>query len=237
MKTDSVCYDFVIENKIEIQNVKLTQHLEFISDQIQAGFESNQQQLSEALSGIEEIKKILSQRESSEENKAAIEALIVAFLNVSITNLVNRLLLDSAKQLLKELESSLVHYIEENPIIAAKVALLKGMAELFSSPQKALKLFHEAYNLYPKEEIIIEKECYTLLYEGKTDEALKLSEDLPSDNVIRNVAGVLASKDIVASYQHLPDELKYFCHILFLLTSHIHPIHTFFQSENLLRKY
>ena len=106
LKTDSVCYDFVIENKIEIQNVKLTQHLEFISDQIQAGFESNQQQLSEALSGIEEIKKILSQRESSEENKAAIEALIVAFLNVSITNLVNRLLLDSAKQLLKELESS-----------------------------------------------------------------------------------------------------------------------------------
>ena len=208
LKTDSVCYDFVIENKIEIQNVKLTQHLEFISDQIKAGFESNQQQLSEALSGIEEIKKILSQRESSEENKAAIEALIVAFLNVSITNLVNRLLLDSAKQLLKELESSLVHYIEENPIIAAKVALLKGMADLFSSPQKALKLFHEAYNLYPKEEIIIEKECYTLLYEGKTDEALKLSEDLPSDNVIRNVAGVLASKDIVASYQHLPDELK-----------------------------
>ena len=46
---------------IEIQNVKLTQHLEFISDQIQAGFESNQQQLSEALSGIEEIKKLLEE--------------------------------------------------------------------------------------------------------------------------------------------------------------------------------
>lgn len=208
LKSDSDCYDFVIENKIEIQNVKLTQNLAFISDQIQAGFESNQQQLSKALSGIEEIKKILNQRDSSENNKAAIETLIVAFLNVSISNLINRLLLDSAKQLLKELESSFLTYIEANPIIAAKVALLKGMAELFSSPQKALKLFHDAYNLCPQDVIIIEKECYTLLYEGKTDEALKLSEALSPDNVIRNVASVLASKDIVASYQHLPDDLK-----------------------------
>ena len=47
LKSDSACYDFVIENKIEIQNVKLTQNLAFISDQIQVGFESNQKQLSD----------------------------------------------------------------------------------------------------------------------------------------------------------------------------------------------
>ena len=210
LKNDSVCYDFVIENKIEIQSIKLNQRLTSISDQIQAGFESNQQQLSDALSSLEEIKSLLkSQKEVSEDQKASIETLIVTFLNISISNLINRLLLDSAKQLLKELESSFFTFIEATPVIAAKVALMKGMANLFSSPQKALKQFHEAYKLYPQDELVREKECYSLLYEGKMNEALAISEDLPPDNVIRNVAIVLASKDIVDSYKQLPAVLKF----------------------------
>jgi hypothetical protein len=207
LKEDPLCYNFIIENKLEIQSVRLDEASSKILNQLNDGFDSTHKQLGDAISGINDLKAMIKEILPNGNSLDVIEK-VSSLVDNSVWNLIVKLQLDSANQILDEIESSFQDIIKKDKALDAKISLQKGMSIFFASPVKAMKLFHRAYQLAPDIEIIKEKECYSLLYEGKIDDANRLSMGLSEDNIIRNVAYVISADDSETAFRNLPDKIR-----------------------------
>lgn len=127
LRSDSLCYNFIVENKVDFINAKQDEYYMDLKksilrqlDDMQRGIESNSQKLDSIQQMVQQIAEM-----QQSGNEAELVRFISYILNTTVENLIENLHTVTALHLLSELEVYCSVAISHNPAIAEQIANLK----------------------------------------------------------------------------------------------------------------
>lgn len=197
LRSDTICYNFIVENKIDFINSKQDEYYEDLKksifgqlDSMRQGIESNSQKLDIIMQQLFEMK------ESG--NEADLVKFINYMLDITVVNLINNLHAVTAIRILSELEVSCSATIFNNPAIKQKISNLK---------QKSTVLINGELKFIQKEVSSID------------DEIINIPDTLTSDNLnewleilnihrLRTLSMVAMSRELVRQNTNYYDAFK-----------------------------
>ncbi len=161
LRNDKLCYDFILENKIDKVDVEVGK-IGSKTDTI--------------LQMLESIKN------NNYVDKKSVSTEFEKFLE-EVDLLIEKLQVRTALSILDKLEQNTI--IAQNEILSAKIKYRKGLACLYINSSDAYKSFHQAFQLDSGNIIYIESEIKALFNEGRYNDAIELSKHLPENNYIK----------------------------------------------------
>ena len=131
-----------------------------------------------------------------------------SILDNVIPTLIESLKLNTACMILNEIEKLFSIKIQQETSLRAKIAFYKGESFLFSSPQKAIALIHEAYILQPKEDEYKKWEVKYCLVKKDYKNARSIASSI--ENGVRSIAlvNIVSSDNESLEFIKLPEDLR-----------------------------
>ena len=210
LRNDPVCYDFIMEHKLDVANMKLDAGFTAVINEVQDKFSHVDSKLdsmhAEMQKMMEMMEQMSSNRQADDEEK--VTELINSVLNTTINTLIDSLHIKTALHQLDLIEQMFSDILSKNQQLSAKLCLKKGACLSMFHGNDSLDVYHRAYKLAPDDEKCIESEVRALISENHIDEAKELSSKLPTENVIKTYLEIVSSSTPQKDYVELDDKLK-----------------------------
>lgn len=209
MRGNEICYSFILEHKGELQSLKLDSGFAKIAQMLSDGVEElrafrqeNNEQHQQVMAKLGEL--ISAQGNITEEE---LTGKLMQLIDDVVNKMIDVLRLDSARDLVCEMERLFYNIIQKNNTLHIAFLKAKGDCFLFSNTKLAYDSYHKAYTIDPNDERLKELEVIRLR-KSNIDEAFKMRNQLPADNIKRRALEVSYSANPEESYRNLSDALK-----------------------------
>lgn len=131
-----------------------------------------------------------------------------SILDNVISTLIESLKLKTSYMILCEIENLFSNKIQQNTSLRAKIAFYKGESLLFSSPQKAIALIHEAYILQPKEDEYKKWEVKYCLVNKDYKNARNIASSIKNGVRSISLVNIVSSDNESLEFIRLPEDLR-----------------------------
>lgn len=209
MRSNEICYNFIIEHKSDLMTLKLdggfakiAQLLQDSVEELRAFRHESREQMQQMMDVLQSIKSAQGTI-SDDELAAKIQQLISGV----VTEMIESLRLESAKELVTAIENAFSVIIEKNNELQVSFLRAKGDCLSLSNSKAASESYHNAYLLKPNDEQLKAIEMASLRIKD-LPAAFKLASQLPEDNIKRRALEVAFSDNPEESYKQLPEAVK-----------------------------
>lgn len=211
IKNDEVCSRFLVNHKQDLLSIKLdtsTAHLKKeLMQPIQAILDEQREQSLKTDKLLQLMTEIQQNQYSENNNKHIIDSLL-SLLNGSITSLIEELKTKTASDLLNQFETLFSKAISENCCLKAEILYRKAQIVSFKNPNKAFKLYHEAYLLINNDIKFRRGEIKYLINSNRIIEATDLANSLPENDELKWIISIISSMNIPKDYDKVQQILK-----------------------------
>lgn len=199
MKNDAVCYQFILSCKQEVQGQKIDSILSALNEEMSPKIDNVKEMLQQVLGEVQKL---------NTGTDPALDAKIEGILNGAVASFIEALKLESARKVIRELETQFSKAIDNSTLLKALVSYRKSQTLMYTDSKTAFELAHTAYKLEPenKEYVRIEVLRQTLKKDYAT--ARRLVDKLSGEPKYSHLVEVLNAKDRKTAYETIPDELK-----------------------------
>ncbi len=210
MRKEDICRAFILEHKQYLTNLKIDSGFAKLAQMVQTTQENVKSLTYENRrfhqEEIKMLQQLLTQKNNISDDELAKN--IENFLEGPISCLISRLHLDTAKNILEQIELSYSSIISQNLNLRLLVTKMLAKSMTFSDPPKCVSLYHKAYLMDVKDESLVEKELLRLYRRKEYEEAFKLYDLLNDDNIYKAAIKVSNANDVEVAYNALPEHLK-----------------------------
>jgi len=210
LRNDPVCYDFIMERKVDVINVKQDAGFAAIIGELTGRFDKVDTKLDSLSSDMQKIKDMMAEmyqnRKADDDDK--ITAMIERIIESTTETLIGSLHLKTALKQVEQIEAMFADVLENNPPQKAQLLFVKGKCLSLYDHSKACQLYHEAYNLAPTNERCIEAEVKYLIAERRDAEAKALSNQLDGAETLKAFLSVVQSENQKEAYRQLDENMR-----------------------------
>lgn len=210
LRKDPVCYDFIIEQKIDVVVNKLELGFSEVINELTGQFEKTNTKIDAVQEGVQktiEMLQAMSQNRKVDDG-AKIAEMLEGVIDTSINTLIENLHLKTAIKQIEQIESLFSDVLNSNSSLRAKLMLNKGVSLSFYDAKKAFEYYHLAFLLDSNNNKCIEAEVKKLILEKQDDQARLLVGKVQNDKVLETFLKVVSSDNQIECYKQLDELLK-----------------------------
>ena len=209
LRNDADCYYFILEHKTDILAVKLDEGFARLAAILKEDVNELHDFRQESNAQHKQIMSMLQKIESNQNGitEGELFEMIRQLLDGVTSQMIETLRLDSASELLDEIDKAFHDVIIKNTNLYASFLKAKGDSISLKESKQSCDLYHQAYLMKPDDNGLKELEMI-MLRKKNSKEALRLAKQLPDSNIKRRSLEIYFSDNPEDVYRQLPNDIK-----------------------------